>query len=464
MSVLSRVYDWLDDQIGIRSAILPVIVHPVPKDVNWWYIFGSATLTSFIIQAVTGVALAFAYVPSPNAAYDSLDYITNQAFLGSVIRGVHYFNASAMVILITIHMIRVFLMAAYKYPRQLTWLIGVFLLILTLGMAFTGQLLRWNQDAYWAVFVMAEQAARAPILGPFIARVIIAGSTVGGTTLTRFYATHVFLIPALMFGLIGAHLYLIVRNGISELPKAGQPVNPKTYKRWYDDLIHRDGIPFWPDAAWRDVVFALVVGAVVVVLAVVVGPPDLGAKADPTNLVADPRPDWYFLWLFSMLALMPRSIEDAMILIVPLALLVALLAVPFISPAGERSPRRRPWAIATVVVGLLASAVLIQRGQTATWSPNFEPQPLPAAITTGLSPTALQGAQLFQVKGCLNCHLIAGSGGLRGPDLTTVGSRLRPDQLTWRILNGGENMPAYGSALKPDELQAIVEFLSTRLK
>ena len=461
MPILKRVYQWLDEQLGIESAIMPILRHPVPRETNWWYVLGSATLVAFIVQVVTGVALAFSYVPSPDNAYESLEFITYQAVLGNVVRGIHFFGSSAMVILIFIHMVRTFIFAAYKYPRQLTWLVGVILLLMTLGMAFTGQLLRWNQDAYWAVFVVAEQARRAPLIGEILARIIIAGETVGGATLTRFYATHVFLIPAVMFGMIGLHLYLVVRHGISELPLKGRLVDPRTYKRWYDELLHRDGVPFYPFSVFRDVIFALAIGALVVLLAVVVGPPELGARADPTDLGAGPKPDWYFLWLFALLALAPPSAEDLMIIGIPALAVIALLAVPFISPFGERSPWRRPWAIAGVTIAVIALGVLIRAGGQALWSPNFEPGALPATVTQGLSPSAQAGARLFSTRGCANCHAIEGVGGQRGPDLTDVGARLDAEQLTWRILYGGVNMPAYGNLLTPSENAELVEFLRT---
>jgi ubiquinol-cytochrome c reductase cytochrome b subunit len=461
MPIIRRIYEWLDEQLGLEANILPILRHPVPRETNWWYVFGSATLVAFIVQVVTGVALAFAYVPSPDNAYESLEFITHRAVLGSVVRGIHYFGSSAMVVLVFIHMVQVFIFAAYKYPRQTTWLVGVVLFLMTLAMAFTGQLLRWNQDAYWAVFVVAEQARRTPLIGELLARIIIAGDTVGGATLTRFYATHVFLIPAVIFGAVGLHVYLVVHHGISELPRVGRLVDPRTYKRWYHDLLRRDGEPFWPLSVFRDVVFALAVGSVVVLLAILVGPPELGERADPTNLGAGPKPDWYFLWLFALLALAPPAFEDVMIIGLPALGVLALLAVPFISPFGERSPWRRPWAIAGIVLAVVALGVLIRAGGQALWSPNFEPAPLPAAVTQGISPSAQAGAQLFTARGCANCHAIQGAGGTRGPELTDVGARLTADQLTWRILYGGVNMPAYGTALTPEEHARLVEFLET---
>jgi ubiquinol-cytochrome c reductase cytochrome b subunit len=441
--MLTRVAAWLDHRLGFSRAILPIIEHRVPRSVNWWYVFGSATLVAFTVQVITGVALAFSYVAAPDNAYESLQFITDQAVLGNVVRGVHYWGASAMVVLIFVHLCRTFLMGSYKFPREVNWLTGVLLFGLTLGMAFTGQLLRWDQNAYWAVVVGAEQAGRVPWLGDTLAQVLTAGQTVGGATLTRFYATHVFVFPALIIGLVAVHLYLVVQHGISEPPGRGRVVDPATYEQEYEELIRKEGIPFWPDAAWKDVVFALAVGSIVLVLAVIVGPAALGTKADPTIIQADPRPDWYFLWYFALLALLPADVENLFMVGFPLLVVVVLLALPLLAPAGERSPLRR-------------------LGNVAPWSPDFHPAQLGAGVTQGLTPNQLRGAELFQQKGCINCHQMAGTGGQRGPDLTLIGDQLTADQLTWRIASGGHNMPAYGGTLKPEELAVLVEFLSQR--
>jgi ubiquinol-cytochrome c reductase cytochrome b subunit len=461
LSPLKRLYGWFDDRLGITGFLLPLIKHPVPRRVNWWYVFGSAALVAFVIQVITGVALAFTYVPAPLSAYDSLKFITDEAVLGRLVRGIHWFGGLAMVVLVVAHMCQVFLFGSYKYPRELNWLLGVLLLLLVLGMALTGQTLRWNQDGYWSVVVIAAQAGRTPVLGPILAQVLLAGQTVGGATLTRFYATHVFLIPAAMFGLVGLHVLLALRHGIAEPPRAGEPVDA-TYKERYEELLRREGVPFWPDALWRDVAFALIVGVVVVALAIFVGPPDLGNQADPTNLQAYPRPDPPFLWLFALLALLPPQIEDFVVIGLPAVFFLALILLPLLAPFGERSPRRRPWAVAAVVLPILGIAVLLRQGYMAPWSPVLPPPALPAAVTQPLSGSALEGATLFQQKACISCHQIAGTGGQRGPDLTEVGGRLSPDELTWRILNGGTNMPAFADTLRPQEVQSLVDFLSTR--
>lgn len=449
---------WLDDRLGFSTVIKPLIEHPVP-DTGWDYTLGSATLIAFVVQVVTGVALAFTYVPTPDHAYESLEFITHGAVLGGVVRGIHFWGASAMVLLVAAHAAQVFLVGAFKFPREVNWLSGTLLLVFTFGMAFTGQLLRWNQDAYWAVVVGAAQAARAPLIGEWLTGILFAGQSVGGATLTRFYATHVFMIPAIIFGLLGLHLYLVVRHGVSEPPVPGVPVVKNTYRERYAELMHKEGVPFWPDAGWKDVVFALAIGTIVLLLAVVLGPPELGAKADPLVVMADPRPDWYFLWYFALLALVPPQIEDAFIILFPLLLGVLFVVLPFVAPAGERSPIRRPWAIGIVLLFGVSVATLVGAGYQATWSPDMEATSLPESATAGLSGARLQGAQLFETRGCLQCHQIAAVGGRRGPDLSKVGARLSPDQLTWRILNGGRNMPAYGTTLSPGDLSALVDYL-----
>ena len=183
--MLRRVWAWIDDRFGFSATVKPVSEHPTPRT-GWDYVLGSAALVAFTVQVITGVALAFSYVPAPISAYESLEFITHGALLGSLVRGIHYWGASAMVLLVACHAAQVFLVGAFKYPREVNWLSGTLLLVFTFGMAFTGQLLRWNQDAYWAVVVGAAQAARAPLIGNWLTGILFAGQTVGGATLTRF--------------------------------------------------------------------------------------------------------------------------------------------------------------------------------------------------------------------------------------------------------------------------------------
>ena len=462
MRFLRTAWEWFDARTDASKVIGPIMKHPVPPRTGWMYVFGSATLFAFLIQVFTGIALATAYVSSAGQAYESLKWITDQAFLGRLLRGMHYFGASAMVLLVGIHMIRTFLTGSYKFPRELNWVVGVILLGLTILMGFTGQLLRWDQNGVWSTIVAAEQAGRVPVIGPWIARLLMGGQTVGGATLSRFFAYHVFFIPALIFGMVALHLGLVLRHGISERPRASHPVDPKTYRAWYENLLHREGVPFWPDAAWRDAVFGAFVVACVVFLAWYIGPPELTTPPDPTIIEAYPRPDWYLLWYFAVLAQLPHGAEDYVIIGSPLVAGVCLILLPLIFNGGQRAPSRRPWAVASIVVIVSAVGVLWLQGERSHWSPDFHNKPLPPAIVQASSADITNGAQLFHTRGCEACHAVAEFGGHRGPDLTHVGDRLTKQQIVLRILNGGYNMPAFASSLKPEQVQAITAFLESR--
>jgi ubiquinol-cytochrome c reductase cytochrome b subunit len=459
--VIKQLLAAFDDRTGLLTGFRQVLEHPVPPRTGWWYVFGSATFLAFMLQVVTGIALATAYVPSAGDAYASLKFITEQALMGGFLRGLHYFGASAMVVLIGIHVARVYLMGAFKFPRELNWLSGALLLLLTLALAFTGQLLRWDQTAVWSVIVAAAQAGRLPVVGQEVARFVLAGDTVGGATLSRFFAFHVFFIPALVFLLVGLHLALVLRHGISERPKVGDPVDKETYRAKYEALLKREGVPFWPDAAWRDVLFGAAVVAVVAVLAITVGPPQLGQQPDPSILEAYPRPDWYFLWYFAVLALTPTHLETVVIVLGPLIFGAILFLVPFFN-TGERSVRRRPWAAIVVLLIVSVIGIFWIAGERAPWSPDFAAKPLPAAVVQNTTPEVVEGARLFYAKGCEFCHAIGGYGGARGPDLSMVATRMSPLEMVGRIANGGPNMPAFTSTLTPAEIQAIVAFLATR--
>jgi quinol-cytochrome oxidoreductase complex cytochrome b subunit len=210
--------DWLEERSGIVGGVKYFLFRKVPHDINWMQTLGSATLTAFLVQAITGVVLAMYYKPDPDKAYESVLYITNDLTLGWLVRGMHKWGASVFIILMFFHMARTFLFGAYKYPRELNWIVGVLLLVMGMAEGFTGYLLPWDQTAYWATVVGININATAPFLGPFLAQFLQGGANIGPDTLSKFYAFHMLLIPGGIFALIGLHLYLVVRLGVTSPP------------------------------------------------------------------------------------------------------------------------------------------------------------------------------------------------------------------------------------------------------
>jgi menaquinol-cytochrome c reductase cytochrome b subunit len=209
---------WLDERTGGSSFLTGMLYRKVPKGTNWFYTLGSATLFAFTVQAVTGVFLAMYYTPSTTQAYASVTHLTNDVFLGEFVRGMHKWGASVMIILIYLHMARTFIFGAYKYPRELNWVIGVVLLILTMVMGFTGYLLPFDQRSFWATIVGVNINGTGPFIGPYLSDFLRGGAEFGQTTLSRFYAIHMLLVPGLIIALIGAHLYLVVKLGTTAPP------------------------------------------------------------------------------------------------------------------------------------------------------------------------------------------------------------------------------------------------------
>jgi quinol---cytochrome c reductase cytochrome b subunit, bacillus type len=214
----TTVIDWLDERTSLSGVGRWAMFRKIPKGTNWFYTLGSATLFAFLSQAVTGVVLAMYYDPSPTRAYESARYITEQAFLGEFVRGMHKWGATVMVVLIFLHMARTFFFGAYKYPRELNWVIGVALLILTFVMALTGYLLPFDQRSFWATIVANNITASGPLIGPYLGDFLRAGPEFGATTLSRFYAIHMLIVPGAIIALIGAHLYLVAKLGTTAPP------------------------------------------------------------------------------------------------------------------------------------------------------------------------------------------------------------------------------------------------------
>jgi ubiquinol-cytochrome c reductase cytochrome b subunit len=369
-----------------------------------------------------------------------------------------------MIAIVLIHMAQVFLFGAYKFPRELTWIIGVFLLILTLGMAFTGQVLRFDQDSYWGLGIGASILSRIPVVGGPLVDLMLGGPIIAGPTLTRFFALHVFIIPGILLVLVGLHLWMVLRLGINEWPMPGRIVSRTTYAHEYSNLTQRTGIPFIPDAAWKDAIFAVAIMLAVIACAFFFGPFGPTGQPDPTIIQTAPKPDFAFLWIFSVLAYLPPDLETPVLFIAPILIIGAMLLLPLVTGEGEKHWSRRPVAVLMVAIIAVTLGLLTRLGMYTPWSPimnAWTSDPIPTAYLHDRSPLEREGAIVFQNKQCRNCHSVGGEGGLRGPALDFIASRMTEDQIIRQVLQGGGNMPAYGNSLSPSETTALVRFLST---
>ena len=371
--MLRKIALWIDDRLHVSKLFESTAGHTVPASAgSWFYVFGSGTLLCFVIQIVTGICLAFVYVPSANEAYTTLEYLNFYQPLGWYLRALHFWGSNFMVSIMAIHMAQVFLFGAFKYPRELTWISGCILLLLTLGMAFTGQIMRFDQDAYWGLGIGAAIMGRVPVIGPNLVHLLLGGPIIAGETLSRFFTLHVFVIPGLLIALISLHLRLVLAKGINEYPVPGQEVKRETYAEEYEALLKKEGVPFYPKAIDKDLMFSGLVILGILGCAAYFGPKGPRGIPNPTYIDTAPAPDFFFLWIYAALALLPPYMETFLLLTAPVVGIALLFALPFLSNTGEKSARRRPMAVLGVILVALILGTLTHLGTYAPWSPHME--------------------------------------------------------------------------------------------
>jgi ubiquinol-cytochrome c reductase cytochrome b subunit len=465
MRLIKDLGEWFDHRLQLGQPIKETMEHRVPRNTaSWAYVFGSASLTVMMLQFVTGICLAFVYVPSAGQAWTSLQVLNHQQSFGWFIRALHGWGSNFMVALVLIHMVQVFLFGAYKYPRELTWMVGIFLLLMTVGMAFSGQVLRFDQDAYWGLGIGASIMGRVPLIGTPLVHAMLGGPIIAGETLSRFFSIHVFIVPGMLIAFVGVHLLMVLKLGINEWPMPGRVVKRSTYLKEYHELTQKDGVRFVPDAFRKDLVFSGLIILAVVACAAFLGPFGPKGQPDPTVVQTVPRPDYFFLWMYAALALLPPQMETVLLLVGPAVAIGFLIVLPLLSGTGEKSWRRRPVSVLTVLLIIVSLVAFTQLATYSPWSPSMDAwssAPVPPKLLAGRSALERQGAVVFQAKQCRNCHALGGEGGQRGPALDSVATRLTGDQLIRQVLQGRGNMPAYGKNLSPPETTALVAFLNS---
>jgi ubiquinol-cytochrome c reductase cytochrome b subunit len=324
--------------------------------------------------------------------------------------------------------------------------------------------LRFDQDAYWGLGIGASIASRIPFIGVAVVQFMLGGPIIGGATLSRFFTLHVFLIPGSLIAFVSLHVLMVLTLGINEWPMPGRLVKRATYEREYHEWTKSDGEPFVPYAVWKDMFFAGLMLLAVAACAFYFGPFGPTGRPDPTIIQTVPKPDFFFLWLYALLSLLPPSLETFAVLIGPVVVILGLLLLPFLSGEGEKSWRRRPIAVLSVLLIAITLGTFTRMAQVAPWSPHMNAwsgDPVPERMILHTTALERQGALVFQVKQCRNCHALGGRGGDRGPALDTVAVRLTHDQLIRQVIQGGGNMPTYGKNLSPPQTTALVAFLET---
>ena len=444
---LSKLNDWVDHRTGLPTALRNFLYEEIPASSGWHQVLGSVAAFMFLVQAFTGAMLAFNYAPTPGDAYNSLRYILTELTAGRLMRGLHHWGASMMIVVVVLHMIQVFLYGAYKKPRETTWMVGVLLMLLTLAYGLTGYLLPWDNRAYWGTVVTTKIAATAPLLGPYLTRLLGGEGSIGVVTFARFYGLHVLLLPPATALLIGIHIYLVRKHGVAPAPG--------------DELVPAK--KFYPEQVFKDTVAIFVAFAILFTMAVVVRVP-LEQLADPSDTAYIPRPEWYFLFLFQTLKLFSGPLEVVGSVVLPGLAVLALILVPFFDRGQVVKVTRRTFATSFVALaalgwtGLTAAAVITTPKEAREVAVDF------SAPTDWmqLSPEEMAGVAYFRRENCVSCHSVGGAGSKIGPDLTQAAIHRNA---AWMIqhfkspsgLRPGTSMPAI--QLNDAQLNSLAAFL-----
>jgi ubiquinol-cytochrome c reductase cytochrome b subunit len=471
-----RLFTWLDRRARLDALLRTALDEPMPGGARFAFVFGSGLLFLFLSQFITGVFLALYYVPSADHAHTTVAYIVKVVGSGSFLRSMHAYGSSAIVVVLILHIGQTFLYGSYKGRRELLWLAGCVLGALMLGMAFTGYLLPWDQKAYFATAVGTNIMSEVPGVGELLKRFVRGGSDMGTLTLSRFFVAHVFLLPAAIFAMVAAHVYLFRAAGAAG-PISEDPIEPTAKTE-----------AFYPRQLAMDLAFAMVLVAAIGALAYVM-PVELGPKANPADTQYFPRPEWYYRPAFEWLKFWEGSWSIVGVVVVPLLVVSLFAGVPFLDRRLERRPWKRPIAVGLflaafgVLVGLgvmsyvddarapgVAAQLAKQREEEVRFSNEpFEPEvvrpAVPAAVAApAADPVLARGKSLFDEQSCSACHGEAGAGTEAGPRLAGTGATLGRERLEAILKNPTDRMLEGGMTpldLPDEDARALVVYLES---
>ncbi|MGH9512063.1 MAG: cytochrome b N-terminal domain-containing protein [Terriglobales bacterium] len=466
---------WLNHRTGLDDLLRITLDEPIPGGARFAYIFGSGLLFIFISQVITGIFLALYYVPSADHAHTTVAYITKAVTAGSFLRSLHAYGASAMVIVLFLHLSQTYIYGAYKGCREILWLSGCVLFGLVLAMAFTGYLLPWDQRAYFATAVGTNAVSEVPWIGESIKRLMRGGTEMGTLTISRFFVAHVFFVPALIFGLLASHIFLFRKAGAAG-PVSEDPYHPKQKTE-----------PFYP----RQVLMDLSLTALLIMglgLLSFFSPMRLGPPANPADAQYVPRPEWYYLPIFQWLKYWHGSAAVIGVLVIPALVVLAIIAVPFLDRSVERRPWKRPIAMgayafvvfALVGLGLrsqyldthdpgVAQQLTKQKAEEAEYASRpFEPElssaSLAAANVALQDPLAARGKIVFEAHSCNACHGDGGIGTAAAPALVGLSAKLSSDQVAELFKHPTAKMTAGGMPpvdFPPDDVKALIAYVES---
>jgi ubiquinol-cytochrome c reductase cytochrome b subunit len=469
-----KVFEWFDRRVGLRSLLHEALDEPIPGGASWAYVFGSGLLFIFLSQIITGVFLAMYYVPSADHAHTTVAYITKSVAAGSFLRSLHVYGASAMVIILVLHLSQTYLYGAYKRRRELLWLSGCVLLALVLGMAFTGYLLPWDEKAYFATAVGTNIMSEIPFVGEALKELMRGGTQIGTLTLSRFFVAHVFFIPAMIFMFVAIHIFLFRRAGAAGPPNAdSEAVKQKTEY-------------FYPRQLLMDLGFTLMLISTLGALAYFF-PASLGPQANPANTEYVPRPEWYYRSFFEWLKMWHGSADVIGILVIPAVLAILFVTVPFTDRKRERRPWRRGLAVGAfgiVFTGLVYlgglsyyqdhqnKSIHLELANEAFETDQYMKQPFRPALVGGTppapaapaNPLIAQGKKVFDSHACSACHGEGGVGTPMAPQLTGIGGKFAPQQLQDLFQHPTAKMDAGGMPhfqFTPEEMKALIAYLDS---
>src|SRR5450432_846990 len=469
------LFGWFDRRTGLDGLLREGLDEPVPGGARFAYVFGSALLFIFISQVITGIFLALYYVPSADHAHTTVAYITKAVTAGSFLRSLHAYGASAMVVVLFLHLSQTYIYGAYKGRRELLWLSGWILFGLVLAMAFTGYLLPWDQRSYFATAVGTNAVSEIPLIGESIKRLMRGGTEMGTLTISRFFVAHIFFVPALIFGLLASHIFLFRKAGAAG-PVSEDPHQPKQKTE-----------PFYPRQVLMDLSLTALLIAGLGLLCFFM-PMKLGPPANPADAQYIPRPEWYYLPIFQWLKYWHGSAAIVGVLVIPTILVFAILALPFMDRSVERRPWKRPIAMGAyafvvfALVGLGLRSQYLDRHDAGVaqqlakqeadeddyahqlFEPELSSASLAAANVTLADPVAAKGKTIFEAQSCNACHGDGGTGTAAAPALVGLSKKLKAEQVGALFQHPTAKMTAGGMPpidLPADDTKALIAYLES---